>query len=35
MVCLEDERAIEFVETTLPPTFAQQSLVWFGKVSEL
>ena len=33
MVCLEDERAIEFVETTLPPTFAQQNLVWFGKVS--
>ena len=34
MVCLEEERVIDFADTRLPPSFAQQSLVWFGKVSE-
>ena len=29
MVCLEEERSIDFLK------FAQQSLVWFGKVSQL
>ena len=33
MVCLEEERVIVFAETSLPPSFPQQSLVWFGKVS--
>ena len=33
MVCLEEEKEIVFVETGLPPSLAQQSLVWFGKVS--
>ena len=33
MVCLEEERVIAFAETSLPSSFAQQSLVWFGKVS--
>ena len=32
MVCLEEEREIVFVETILPPSSSQQSLVWFGKV---
>ena len=34
MVCLEEEREIVFTETSLPPSFAQQSLVWFRKVSQ-
>ena len=34
MVCLEEEREIVFAETSLPPSFAQQSLVWFRKVSQ-
>ena len=34
MVCLEEEREIVFAETSLPPSFCQQSFVWFGKVSE-
>ena len=34
MVCLEEEREIVFAERSLPPSFAQQSLVWFGKLSE-
>ena len=34
MVCLEEEREIVFAETSLPPSFAQQSLMWFRKVSE-
>ena len=34
MVCLEEEREIVFGETSLPLSFAQQSLVWFGKVSQ-
>ena len=33
MVCLEEEREIAFTEPSFPPSFAQQSLVWFGKVS--
>ena len=33
MVCQEEEKEIVFAETSLPPSFAQQSLVWFGKVS--
>ena len=33
MVCLEEEKEIVFAETSLPPSLAQQSLVWFGKVS--
>ena len=34
MVCLEEEREIVFADTSLPPSFVQQSFVWFGKVSE-
>ena len=33
MICLKEERSIDFDETSLPQCFAQQSLVWFGKVS--
>ena len=35
MVCLEGDKEIVFAETSLPSSFAQQILVWFGKVSEL
>ena len=35
MICLEEEKSIDFTETSLSPSFAQQSLVWFGKVSQL
>ena len=35
MVCLEEERSIDFSELSLSQSFAQQSLVWFGKVSQL
>ena len=33
MVCTEEQRSIDFAETS--PSSAQQSLVWFGKVSQL
>ena len=36
MICpLEGGKAIDFTDTSLPQSFAQQSLVWFGKVSQL
>ena len=36
MICpLEGGKAIDFTEASLPQSFAQQSLVWFGKVSQL
>ena len=35
MICLEEEKSIDFTETSLSLSFAQQSLVWFGKVSQL
>ena len=36
MICpLEGGKAIDFTDTNLPQSFAQQSLVWFGKVSQL
>ena len=35
MICLEEQRSIDITETSLPLSFSQQSLVWFGKVSHL
>ena len=36
MICpLEGGKAIDFTEASLPRSFAQQSLAWFGKVSQL
>ena len=33
MICLEEKKEIIFSKTSLPQSFAQQSLVWFGEVS--
>ena len=33
MICLEEERCVDFAERSLSPSFAEQSLIWFGKVS--
>ena len=35
MICIEEQRSIDITETSLPLSFSQQSLVWFGKVSHL
>jgi len=34
MICLKEQIAINFGDTHLSKSFAQQSLVWFGKVSQ-
>ena len=33
MICLEEERCVDFAERSLSPSFAEQSLIWFRKVS--
>ena len=35
MICLKEQIFIDFRDTHLPKPFAQQSLVWFGKVSQI
>ena len=35
MICLKEQIAINFGDTHLSKSFAQQSLVWFGKVSHI
>ena len=35
MICLQKRISINLRDTSLLPSFAQQSLVWFGEVSQL
>ena len=34
MICLKEEISVDLKDTSLSPSFAQQSLVWFGEVSQ-